>query len=192
VVRLPQPFPSGVTVKGKVEVSWTLVVLAPVNPLSSLEYTSSAVAATFYPDSRVFTFTPPTFLKPRPAARKINLGTQAEEAAALRSAQWTQSELPVSRSANVYRREAGLSGGDLKWDTVNRCSLTLQGSSLHEPFLLLQAASRHGERAPVRFAGVLSLRMPGTEADIYEEVIRAYPSLQKIAVHAEAEVRVTV
>jgi len=191
VVRLPLPLPSGVAVKGKVEVSWTLAVLAPVNPLSSLEYTSSAVAATFYPDSRVFTFTPPTFLKPRPAPRKLNLGTQSEEAAALLSAQWTQSEFPVSRSANVYR-EAGLSGGDLKWDTVNRCALTLQGSSLHEPFLLLQASSRHGEKAPVRFAGVISLRMPGTEADIYEEVIRAYPSLQKIAVHAENEVRVTV
>jgi len=80
----------------------------------------------------------------------------------------------------------------LKWDTVARASVTLRGESLHEPFLLLQAATRHGMRAPVRFAGVLTLRLPGNEADIYDEVVRAYPTLQKIAVQVETEVRVTV
>ena len=191
VARLPIPLPPGVA-KGRVEVSWTFAVLAPVDPRSSLEYTGTAVAATFYPDSRAYMFAPPAFLKPRPAPRRLDIVAREAEAAALLAAGWTRADYPVSKAANVYRPETGLRSSDLKWDTVVRARLALKGESLHEPFLLLQASARNGETRPVRFGGVLTLRMPKAETDIYDEVVRAYPSLQKVAVQVGNEVRIQV
>ncbi|MDE1170264.1 MAG: S8 family serine peptidase [Verrucomicrobium sp.] len=180
VARFPLPLPAAVA-SGPAEISWTLAVLAPVDPLSSLEYTRAAVAATFYPDSRVFTFTPPAGLKPRPAPRRLNIVLEASAAAQLEQEGWTRSELPVSRAANLHRPPEGLRAGDLKWDTVLRAGVSMQAAGLHEPFLLLQATARNGEKRPVRFAGVVTLRLPKAKDDIYDQVVRSYPSLRKIA-----------
>ncbi len=115
---------------------------------------------------------------------------RAAEAAELALAGWTRSEYPVSKSANVYRHEAGLRGGDLKWDTVVRAAASLRAEGLRDPFLVLQALARKGEKRPVRFAGVITLRLPGADGDIYDEVVRAYPSLRGAAPPGEQAVAV--
>ncbi|SDT97847.1 Serine protease, subtilisin family [Verrucomicrobium sp. GAS474] len=186
--RLPIPLPPALLEgnKSRVTLEWTLVVQSPVDPRVPVEYTAHGVAATFYPDARLHAYAPPSYLKPAPAPRRVNIEAEADLAAALESARWTRSELPLSKSANTYRAGARLHGGDLRWDTVVRSSITLPARSLHRPFLLLQAHSRlptaNAEaQAPIRFGGILTVRLPGSGEKLYEEVVREYPTLQKMA-----------
>ncbi|HEY8965618.1 MAG TPA: S8 family serine peptidase, partial [Candidatus Methylacidiphilales bacterium] len=187
--RLPIPLPPALLAalghKGKATLEWTLVVQSPVDPRVPVEYTAHAVAATFYPDARLHSYAPPSYLRPAPAPRRVNVEEEADLAAALESARWTRSELPVARSANTYRAGARLHGGDLRWDTVVRSSITLPAKALHRPFLLLHALSRLADNparpeaaAPVRFGGLLTVRLPGSGDRLYEEVVRAYPALR--------------
>ncbi len=189
VARFPVPLPPALLAalgnKSRATLEWTLVVQSPVDPRVPVEYTAHAVAATFYPDARLHTYTPPTYLKPAPAPRRVNIETEADLVAALESARWTRSELPLSKSANTYRAGARLHGSDLRWDTVVRSSITLSAKNLHRPFLLLHALSRRPTdgpegAAPIRFGGLLTVRLPGSGDRLYEEVVREYPALKQM------------
>ena len=189
LVRLPLPWPSDVTVPGKVHLSWTIAALSPIAPNHPGDYTSCCIEETFYPDSRLYVYTPPKSLKEKPA--RLNSVTDHVLVSGLLAQGWKKSAFPVTESGNAYRDEKARRL-DCKWEPLVRREVTKFASKIHDPFLTLHAIGRNDARERFDYVAVVTVFAPKFEGDLYDRIRSQYPALVPIRLRTEAEIRVRI
>ncbi|BBO34172.1 S8 family peptidase [Lacipirellula parvula] len=190
VVRLPIPWPDRVAIPGKLQVTWTVASLAPVDPMHPSDYTSCCLEETFYPHSQRFNFSPPKGLSARP--KKLHLINDKAEVKELLKERWTQSTFPLTESGNEYKDELAKRALDCKWEPLVRRTKSKMASSIFEPFMTLHAIGRNGASARFDYAVVLTITAEKFKGDLYAEIRHKYPALAPIRVRTEAEIRVQI
>ena len=190
MVKLPIMLPPNVVTSGKVSVKWTVAALPPVAPNHPSDYTAMCIEDTFYPNSRVFTYTPKRdALGGKP--RRLHIVDDAAEIRTLLADGWKISALPVSESGNQYPSESERRVR-YKWEAIVRHSKSKLATSLHEPFLVLHAIPRHGATNRLEYAAIVTISAPKFSGDLYDAVIRRFTALQPVRVRTEAELRVQI
>lgn len=191
MIKLPVMLPSGVSIPGKVRITWTVAGLPRVTPNHPWDYTSSCLEDTFYPNAQKFRFQNPD-KNGKPKFRDLHLMQDAAEIASLKAAGWKQSLLPITKTGNQYKAEVDRRAIDCKWEPIVRRSQSLFASSLHEPFLVLHCIPRNGATERTDYAAVVTITAPTCTEDLYNAVMRRYPALQPIRLRSEAELRVRI
>jgi hypothetical protein len=187
--KLLVPLPENIDIPGTLEISWTVATMCPVDFNHPGDYTACCVEDTFFPHSEIFNFS--SDQKGKKVNKRLHLVTDKSEIAVMGKS-WKRSEFPVSRSGNVYPTEQEKRALEYKWDTVVRRVVSIRAQSLHKPFLVLHAISRHaaGNRFP--YAAVITISAPKIKMDLHNEIVRRFPVLQPIRIRTEAEIRVRV
>lgn len=189
MVKLPVPWPNGVTIPGKVNISWTIAALSPVDPNHPGDYTSCCLEETFYPNANVFKFTPPKGQQGREA--KLHVDQDAAAIAALLAQGWKKSEFPASESGNTYLDEMARRL-DCKWEPLVRRRLTKYAEKTLDPFLTLHAIGRNNATERFEYVAIITVEAPKFEGDLYDRVRTRYPALVPIRLRSEAEIRVRI
>ncbi|HVZ42054.1 MAG TPA: S8 family peptidase [Candidatus Kapabacteria bacterium] len=189
-VKLPFLVPPGMLLPGRVTIKWTIAILPDVDPNHPTEYTVCGVEDTFYPHNGRYRFTPPLIEGERQESPRTLTNPSAEEVMQLTQAGWRQSEYPVSKSPRKYATEEELRENTNKWEPLIKRMDRMRGTGLQSPFLILHAIPRNGWNGSVRYAVVATIEIPKSTADIYGEVLTAYPALQPIRLRSEAEIRI--
>lgn len=190
IVKLPVPWPTGKSIPGKVQVTWTVGALASIEPNHPDDYTCGCIEDTFYPNSRRYSFSPPKGSASR-KKKSLNIDNDAEEISKLKTDGWQQSSFPLTESGNDYADEMERRL-DCKWEPVVRRSVSKFAKSLHDPFLTLHAIGRHGARERFDYVAIVTLRAESFVGDLYSEIRQRYPALSPIRVRTEAEIRVEI
>lgn len=189
LVRLPVPWPNDVTIPGKVDISWTIAALSPIDPTHPGDYTSCCIEETFYPDSRLFVYTPSKGQKGKSA--RLNSSKDQGAIAMLLAQGWKKSAFPVTESGNAYRDEKARRL-DCKWEPLVRREVTKYASKISEPFLTLHAIGRNNARERFDYVAVVTVSAPKFEGDLYDRIRSQYPALVPIRLRTEAEIRVRI
>jgi hypothetical protein len=182
--------PPGVTLSGKVAVTWTIAALPIVTPNHPTDYTSCCVDDTFYPNAQVFSFSKKQ-KGAKPQSKKLHVADDAAEVTQLLSKGWKASGFPASESGNIYPTEPERRL-DYKWEPIVRRKVSKLSDSLHEPFLLLHAIPRNGATARIEYAAVVTISAPKYGGDLYDAVLRRFTALQPIRIRTEAELRIQI
>lgn len=190
IVKLPIPWPTGVTIPGKVQATWTVGALAPIDPNHPGDYTCCCLEDTFYPHGQRFTFSPKSGMPGSP--KRLHLDSDAATIAGLVSNGWRKSSFPVSESGNDYQDEADRRKLDCKWEPVVRRSVSKQAKNLHDPFLTLHAIGRNGAHERFDYVVVVTLRAEKFTGDLYSTIRQRFPALSPIRLKTEAEIRVQI
>lgn len=185
--KLVIPLPSKLITKGRVEVSWTVATLGSVDINHPGDYTNCCIEETFYPHSKIFTFTEPKTKK----TKRLNVDSDATEIRALTAKGWTKSEFPASGSGNKYKNEHERRI-DCKWEPIVRKGVRKDFGSLNEPFLILHAIGRNGASTAFDYAAVVTMKPTKYDGDFYDQVLRNYQALTPIRLRTEAEVRIKI
>ena len=191
IVKLPIPWPTGKSIPGKVQVTWTVGALAPIEPNHPDDYTCGCLEDTFYPHSRKFYFSPPKGSPAKAKKKSLNVDSDAAEVAKLKAAGWQQSSFPLTESGNDYADEMERRL-DCKWEPVVRRSVSKLAKNLHDPFLTLHALGRHGTKERFDYVAIVTLRAESFVGDLYSEIRQRLPVLSPIRVRTEAEIRVEI
>lgn len=190
MVKLPIMLPPQLVTTGKVTLKWTVAALPPVEPNHPSDYTAMCIEDTFYPDSRIFTYSPKrgtVGVKPR----RLHQIDDAATIQTLLTDGWKKSGLPVSESGNQYPSETDRRI-QYKWEAIVRRSKSKLATSLNEPSLVLHAIPRHGSSRRLEYAAVVTISAPKFSGDLYDAVIRRYSALQPVRLRTEAELRVRI
>ena len=200
-VKLPIMLPPSLSVPGEIQVMWTIVTLPSVNPNHPSDYTGCCVEDHFYPHGHVFTLS--KGVGPEKKTRKINIKDEKTAAGELLADGYTTPAFPTSMSGNQYAKQRGSRTGnshseanrraiDCKWEPTKRRYISVNATSLFEPFLLLHAIPRHGTSTRLDFAAVVTISALKFEGDLYDAVRRRYTALQPIRLRTEAELRIKI
>ena len=189
LVRLPVPWPADAIVPGKAHISWTIAALSPIDPNHPGDYTSCCIEETFYPDSRLYVYTPPRGVKGKPA--RLNSVRDHAEIAGLLAQGWKKSAFPVTESGNAYRDEKARRL-DCKWEPLVRRVVSKIAANISDPFLTLHAIGRNDARERFDYVAVVTVAAPRFEGDLYDRIRSQYPALAPIRLRTEAEIRVRI
>lgn len=190
IVKLPIPWPATGDVPGKVQITWTVAGLPPINPNHPGDYTSCCLEETFYPHSSKFMFTPPKGSSDKP--RKLHTADDAAVIAGLLGSGWTAASFPLSESGNQYKTEDEKRAIDCKWEPVVRRTVSKFAKSIQDPFMTIHAIGRNGAAERFDYVVVVTLRATGYEGDLYTDIRSRFPALSPIRVRTEAEIRVQI
>jgi len=190
IVRLPIPWPSKVTIPGKIQVTWTVAALCPIDPNHPQDYTSCCLEETFYPHSKKSLYSPKPGQPGTP--KRLHADTDAAEIRSLLKKGWKCASFPVSESGNEYKDEATRRALDCKWEPVVRRTRSKLATSIFEPFMTMHAIGRNGACDRFDYVVIVTLRADKFDGDIYAEVRNEFPALAPIRVRTEAEIRVQI
>ena len=191
MIRLPILIPAGFSLTGNVRVSWTVAALPSTDPNHPSDYTSCCIEDTFYPNSQVFSFTK-LDRSGRNLTKRLHLVDDADGVRDLTADGWKRSKFPSTESGNKYPTEQESRSLDYKWETIVRRHVSKRATSLHEPFLVLHAISRHGVTSRVDYAAIVTISAPKSSGDLYDAVLRRFTALQPIRLRAQNELRVQI
>lgn len=191
MVRLPVMLPAGVTVDGKIAITWTIAALPRVMPNHPTDYTSCCIDDTFYPNANVFNYVTDR-RGANPKSRRLHKVRDAAEITELLDDGWKESAYPSSASGNAYKTEHERRALDCKWEPIVRRRVSKLGGSVEEPFLVLHAIPRNGATVRMDYAAVVTISAPRYRGDLYDAVLRRYTALQPIRVRTQAELRVRI
>jgi hypothetical protein len=189
MVRLPIPWPSGIEIPGKLQITWTVAALTPVDPNHPSDYTSCCLEETFYPHSQLYFFSPKK--DETGNAKRLHLVHDTTEIKKLTAKGWKQSSFPVSESGNAYKDEHERRL-DCKWEPIVRRHTSKFAKNIHEPFLTLHAIGRNQASERFEYVALVTLRASKFEGDLYAEIRKQYPALAPIRLRTEAEIRVQI
>ncbi len=190
IVQLPIPWPSTVTIPGKVQITWTVAALAPVDPLHPGDYTCCCLEETFYPQANRYEFRPPKDAQGKP--RRLDMEIDAEVINGLLASGWKKAEWPLSESGNEYRDEEQRRKLDCKWESIVRRTKSKFANKILSPFMTLHAIGRNGAGGRFDYAVVVTLRADRFGGDLYSEIRTQYPALAPIRLRTEAETRIQI
>ncbi len=190
IVSLPIPWPTGKVIPGKVQVTWTIAALPPVDLNHPSDYTTCCLEETLYPHSRRYTFTPDRAAGGKP--KQFHLDNDATAIKRLIAQNWKQSSFPVSESGNKYKDEETLRALDCKWEPVVRRTVSKFAKNFFDPFMTVHAIGRHGATDRFDYAVIVTLRADQFDGDLYAEIRNKYPALAPIRLRTEAEIRVQI
>ena len=189
IVRLPIPWPSSV-VPGRVQITWTVAALPPINPNHPGDYTSCCLEETFYPHSRKYLYSPPKGSSGKPQSLH-----QVDDAAAIRALllrDWKCASFPITESGNQYKTEVEKRAIDCKWEPVVRRTASKFAKNIHDPFMTLHAIGRNGATERFDYVFVVTMRASSFDGDLYSDIRTRFPALSPIRMRTEAEIRVQI
>jgi subtilisin family serine protease len=190
IVKLPIPWPAKDEVAGKVQVTWTVAALPPINPNHPGDYTSCCLEDTFYPHSRKFQFTPPKGSTEKP--KGFHLDEDATEIHRLLKAGWKCASFPESESGNQYKTENDKRAIDCKWEPVVLRTKSKLAKNIHDPFMTIHAIGRNGAKDRFDYVVVVTLQASKYDGDLYHDIRTRFPALSPIRLRTEAELRVQI
>lgn len=188
--QLPLFIPDLSDYRGNVDLTWTTVVGAPIDPSASDSYTSACVETTFYPNIRKFPFL--LYAHRRVVGRRcLDVRYDSEQVKQLTDKGWHQASRPLARTGRRFRVEHERRD-ELKWDSVVRRTCRLRASSLSEPVLVLHGIARNGFTKEFRCVVVVTVRVAHYPDDLYAKVRERYSNLVPLRIRLENEVLVRV
>jgi hypothetical protein len=190
IVKLPLPLPAGLQIPGKIQITWTVAALPPVDQTSTSDYTSCCLEDTFYPNSKRYSLSPKSGTTGKP--KQLNIVSDKNEIKALLANGWKRSAFPVTESGNQYQHEETRRKVDCQWEPLVRRVVSKQARSFDDPFLTLHAIGRNGVVSRFDYVVVATITAKSFDGDLYTEIRRRYPALAPIRVRTEAEVRIQI
>lgn len=190
IVKLPIPWPAKGVVPGKVQITWTVAALPPINPNHPGDYTSCCLEDTFYPHSKKFFFSPPKGSTEKP--QSLHLDDDLASVQRLLKANWKCASFPLSESGNEYKTEGEKRAIDCKWEPVVRRTKSKMAKSIHDPFMTIHAIGRNGAKERFDYVVVVTLRASSYSGDLYSDIRARFPALSPIRLRTEAEIRVQI
>lgn len=189
IVKLPIPWPKA-EVAGKVQISWTVAALPPIDPNHPGDYTSCCLEETFYPHSKKFRFSPPKGLTDKP--QDLHLDDDATAIQRLLRNNWKRASFPLSESGNQYKTEDDRRAIDCKWEPVVRRHSSKFAKNIYDPFMTIHAIGRNGAKDRFDYVVVVTLRASSYVGDLYTDIRTSFPALSPIRLRTEAEIRVQI
>lgn len=83
-------------------------------------------------------------------------------------------------SVKQYKIESDLREENLKWEPIVKKSVTGWASSFTSPFIKLRLIQRYSKIEQIKFAVVVTITIDEDGRDLYNEILRAYPTLTQI------------
>ena len=83
-------------------------------------------------------------------------------------------------SVKQYKIESDLREENLKWEPIVKKSVTGWASSFSAPFIKLRLIQRYSKIEQIKFAAVVTITIDEDGRDLYNEILRAYPTLTQI------------
>ena len=188
-VMLPIPFPEVHSIKGQMDIFWTIVYSSAVVPSSPDEYTLAGTEVYFIPHRYKHEFT-------KKVGKKI-VGKQTVDirdtslVLSLQKAGWICS--PNNKS-KPYKKEIELRN-EGKWDTVFRGHKCSNASTLVDPYIHVHALARGDwshmglNMGPGRlsYAAVITTRAVSKRIDIYNQVRTRWPQLIPVRIRERVQ-----
>ncbi len=190
IIKLPIPWPATEEMPGKVEITWTVAALPPVNPNHPGDYTSCCLEETFYPHSMKYLYSPPSGSSERP--QRLH---DTDDASAIRNllrGGWKRASFPLSESGNQYRTEDERRALDCKWEPVVRRTVSKFARNIHDPFMTIHAIGRNRASERFDYVVVVTLRASSYDGDLYNDIRTRFPALSPIRLRTDAEIRVPI
>lgn len=190
IVKLPIPWPRDGILSGKVQVTWTVAGLPPIDPNHPGDYTSCCLEETLYPHSERYSFASDD--KKAKKTKTLHLTNDAAEIKQLLTKKWKQAAFPISESGNKYKDESMLRALDCKWEPVVRRSVSKLAKNFVDPFMTIHAIGRNGAKERFDYAVVVTVDAPEFDGDLYAAIRSQFPALVPIRIRTEAEIRIKV
>ncbi len=176
--QLQIPWPD-MPLKGKVTFSWTLVVLADTDELSTDEYTKDSMEISFYPNDSKYVFRS----QDKKKTKLVDIAHNERLAKALLSAGWTSGNFP--KSASGLQSKLGEKGlrANMKWDSVLQGKKTFNSvNTLSNPFFHLHCIARDNDAidSQTDYCLTLTVSLDQSDQDIYTPITTRYTALVPI------------
>lgn len=183
-VHLPIFSPKINTVKGMVNISWTITTIVSPYANDPDAYTNNCIEDVFIPhDMTFYFFKKDSKTQKIVSKKKLNLfkETDVAKAKTLLDEEYQRSEFPASHSTKHAWNETDLRATDFKWDTVIRKQQRMRGSSLLNPALTLHAIDRNGFSAhQIQYYVAVSIEAPKYSGSLYDAILQTYQNLAPI------------
>ena len=164
--KLPIPVASLAGFDGVANLRWTIVLQVPPDPLRPDDYATRRAQVGFHPHSGRYQFRK-TLPSGKRQQRIVDVIADPGTASSLLAQGFTQPDLPMTSSVHPLQSRAMRDSVDLTWDTAIRREIGIPTHQLFEPFLTLRAFSRGSQSAPLRYAVLTTIAVPGYPGDLY-------------------------
>lgn len=186
--RVNIPFLHDLDYKGEVEVTWTIAIATPPNPIHTEDYTTNCIEDFYYPNVNVYRFTSPN----KKSHKDRDILAKKEEIDDLLAQGWTKSTNPITDSGNVYKNEQARRRVDFKWDTIIKKRNTLKYNKIHSPYLVLHGMDRNINTASefINYAIAITVNYKDYDGHAYNKTIENFNKLEVAKVRAINELMV--
>jgi len=189
-VKLPIFSPNINSVKGTVNISWTITTIVDPCANDPDAYTNNCIEDVFIPHDLTFNFT-------KRGAKTFTLNLSKAEGAvnanALLNQGYKRSDLPASKSPKKSWDETELRMSDLKWDTVIKKGKSMRGPSLLNPYLTLHAMGRNGyEVSELKYFVAVTIESKNYVGSLYDSILQYYQLLTPIEIRNTNRVMVPI
>ena len=185
-VHLPIFSPKINSVKGMVNISWTITTIVAPYVNDPDAYTNNCIEGVFIPHDMTFNFYKKDSRTNRIVnTKKLNLFKPDDvvKAKALLDEGYYRSEFPASHPTKHSWNESDLRATDFKWDTVIKKRQRMRGSSLLNPALTLHAIDRNGFIADnIQYYAAITIEAPKYLGSLYDTVLQTYQNLSPIEI----------
>jgi hypothetical protein len=173
---------------GKVNFSWTSVILSEIDSGSPDDYTSTCTMLSFYPHSKKYKFAKDG------VTRTVDLNANPEEGELLLTDGWVKNNFPVTETTDLpYETEEELRT-NMKWDTVDCRNTTKKVQNIFEPTFHIHTLSRgksySGDK--VKFALILTVEIADESVDLYSKIINKYDALVALQLSVQNQVPIQI
>ncbi|WP_187644959.1 S8 family peptidase [Paenibacillus terrae] len=182
------PFIEGLDYKGPVDVTWTIAIATPPNPIHSEDYTTNCIEDFFYPNSNVFSISSPD----KKHNLKRHLFKDKDEIEQLQLQGWKLSTHPVTASGNIYKNEQQRRA-DFKWDTIVKKSRPISKyQSIDAPYLVLHGMDRNISSASdfINYAIAITVHYKNYNGNAYLKTIDNYNKLEIVKIRSINEIMI--
>lgn len=186
-VHLPIFSPKINSVKGMVNISWTIATIVDPYANDPDAYTNNCIEDVFIPHEMTYSFFKKNHLTGKLMTKKLNLlkDDDVDKAKSLLDQGFRRSDFPVSHPTKQAWNEADLRASDFKWDTVIRKQQRMRGSSLLSPALTLHAVARNGFDAhEIKYYVAISVEAPKYLGSLYDAILQTYQNLVPIEIRS--------
>jgi len=183
IVNLPIFAPNINSIKGMVNISWTITTIVAPYANDPDAYTNDCIDDVFIPHTDVFKYTKEDSKTQKPLTKRLNLCKAAdiEREQILLAEGYKRSPFPMSCTPKSFRSEDDLRVKDYKWDTVIKKHQRMRGSSLRNPYLTLQAIDRNGFNAQsIKYHVAVSIEAQSYTGSLYDAILQTYKNLAPI------------
>jgi hypothetical protein len=183
IVNLPIFAPNINSIKGMVNISWTITTIVAPYANDPDAYTNDCIKDVFIPHDEVFKYSKENTKTRKPLTKILNLCKEVdvEKAKVLLAEGYTKSMFPASHSTKSFRSEDDLRVKDFKWDTVIKKHQRMRSSSLRNPCLTLQAIDRNEFNAQsIKYHVAVSIEAQSYTGSLYDAILQTYKNLAPI------------
>jgi len=188
-IKLPIFAPKINSTKGSVQLKWTISTIVDPCVNDPDSYTNNCIEDVFIPHELKFNFKKDSIIRRLNLLDPEHVVTSKE----LIADGYKRSINPLSYSSNKKKSELELRKVELKWDTVIRREINMNGSSLFNPYLSLHAMSRNEtDDNDMKYFAVITIKAKKYTGSLYNEILQNYKNLLPIEIRSINRVMVDI